>query len=339
MYKYEMPEWTDRRENNKMDPYPLLSEGMKRVIDYQAEHAKDAFDTNCTWEVLREKYVEERKFWNEGGPEPYKVVNMEVEGPIGPIPVRLYYPDDKPGHNVCVFFHGGGFTVGSIDTHDRIMRAIMEAAGCVVIGVDYTLSPEAQFPVPVYECATVVRYFHENAAEYDLCPDNMAMAGDSGGGTLSMSVNLYLRDAFGGNDYIAALLLYYGFFGMSDSVSYRLHGTPLDGMTMADMYAYQKYYLGDDMAELENPYNATLNNDLTYGMPATYMCCGDLDPLLGNSQALDTILRNHGVRTELEIMPGCLHAYMHYSKMMDEAVHCLKASGEFYKSVLEDKKA
>ncbi len=333
MYEFKMPEFSVNMEINKPDPYPLLSEGMKRVIDYQAEHSKDAFDTNCSWTELREKYIEERKFWNEGGPEPFKVVNTEVEGPIGPVPVRIYYPDEKPDRNALVFIHGGGFTVGSNDTHDRMMRSIMESGDCVVIGVDYHLAPEAKFPIPLYEAAVVIRHFHENAEQYDISPDKMAIAGDSGGANLALGANLYLRDAFGGNDYISALLLYYGSYGLFDGCSWRLNGTALDGMSRTDMLNYVSNYLEEGMADMENPYFSTLNNDLTHGVPAVYLCCGDLDPLLGDSQTLYAIVKNHGVRAKLEVVPGALHAFMHYGRMMEEAVHCLKESGEFYVSV------
>lgn len=331
-----MPEYTVNLEINKPDPYPLLSEGMKKVIDFQAENSSDAFDTNCTWTELREKYVKERRFWNEGGPQPHKVVNTEVEGPIGPVPVRIYYPDDKPGHNALVFIHGGGFTVGSVDTHDRMMRCVMEAANCVVIGVDYHLAPEVKFPIPLYESAAVVRYFHENAEKYDISPDKMAIGGDSGGANLSLGVNLYLRDVFGGNDYIAALVLYYGAYGLKDGPSWRLNGTLLDGMRRQDLDSYISYYIEEGSDDMMNPYYATLNNDLSYGVPPTYMCCGDLDPLLGDSEALYAILKHNKVRTELDIVPGVLHAYMHYGRMMDEAVTCLRKSGEFYASVLKE---
>lgn len=336
MYKFEMPDVKPSMEINKPDPYPLLSEGMKRVIDYQAEHSADAFDTNCTWDELREKYVKERGFWNEGGPEPYKVVETTVEGPIGDVPVRIYYPDDKPGHNALVFIHGGGFTVGSVETHNRMMRSVMAAANCVVIGVDYHLAPEAKFPIPLYESAAVVRYFHENAEQFDICPDNMAIGGDSGGANLSLGVNLYLRDAFGGNDYIAALILYYGAFGLPDGPAWRLNGTALDGMTRADLDAYISYYI-DKPEDKMNPYYACFNNDLSYGMPPTYICCGNLDPLLGDSELLHQIQTNNGVRSEFELVPGALHAFMHYGRMMDEAVDCLRHSGEFYASVLAEK--
>lgn len=332
---FHMPEYKVNYEVNKAQPYPLLSGGMRKVIDYQAAHSKDAFDTNCSWDELRAKYAEERRFWNEGGPKAHKIVETEVEGPIGPVPVRIYYPDDKPVHHALVFIHGGGFTVGNNDTHDRIMRCIMESGGCAVIGVDYHLAPEVKFPIPLYECAAVVRYFHEHGEQFSILPDRMAIGGDSGGGNLSLAVNLYLRDAFGGNDYIAALLLFYGSYGMLDSGSMRLHGTELDGMRKADLNYYISCYLDPEAGDEENPYFVTLNNDLTHGIPATYLCCGDLDPLLDDSRTLHTILKSNGVHTELEIIPGVLHAFMHYGRMMDEAVHCLKQSGEFYKNQIE----
>lgn len=335
MYTYEMPNVNPDSESNKPDPYPLLSEGMKKVIDYQREHSKDAFDTNCTWDELRKKYIEERRFWNQGGPTPHKILDISLEGPAGDIPVRIYYPDDKPQHHGLVFIHGGGFTVGSNDTHDRMMRALMESSGCAVIGVDYHLAPEAKFPIPLYECATVVRYFHENGSVYSILPDRMAIGGDSGGACLALGTNLYLRDAFGGNDYISALLLYYGAFGMFDGRSWRLNGTSLDGMRKQDMLSYLSYYIEEGSEDIENPYFASLNNDLTHGVPATYMCCGELDPLLDDSKTLNDILTLHGIPTKLEIIPGALHAFMHYGRMMDEAVHCLKESGEFYASILK----
>ena len=332
--EFRMPEYTINYEINKQNPYPLLSEGMRRVIDYQAENAKDAFVTDCTWDELRAKYVQERRFWNEGGPEAYKTVETTVEGPIGPVPVRIYYPDAAPTHHAVVFIHGGGFTVGSVDTHDRMMRCVMESSGCAVIGVDYHLAPEAKFPIPLYESAAVIRHFHEHGEQFGILPDRMAIGGDSGGANLALAANLYLRDAFGGNDYISALLLYYGSFGMMDSASYRLFGTELDGMRKADMAYYISCYLDPEAHDEENPYFVTLNNDLTHGVPATYLCCGDLDPLLDDSRALEHILRVHGVRTQFEIVPGALHAFMHYGRMMDEAVQCLKHSGEFFKAEL-----
>ena len=332
--EFYMPDYTVDYEVNKLDPRLKLSEGMRMVIEWQDAHAKGAFDTGCSYEEMRRRYVEERRFWNEGGPEAAKTVETTVEGPIGPVPVRIYYPDAAPQHHAVVFIHGGGFTVGSNDTHDRMMRSIMASSGCAVIGVDYHLSPEAKFPIPMYECAAVVRYFHENGAPWGILPDRMAIAGDSGGGNLSLATNLYLRDAFGGNDYVSALLLYYPGVGLTDGVTRRLQGSELDGMRRCDLAAYKNNYMPDG-ADMENPYYRTINADLTHGIPATYLCCGDLDPLLDDSRLLEAILSTHGTHVQLDVIPGVLHAFMHYGRMMPEAVECLERSGAFYKKLLD----
>ena len=238
-----------------------------------------------------------------------------------------------PQHHAVVFIHGGGFTVGSNDTHDRMMRSIMASSGCAVIGVDYHLSPEAKFPIPMYECAAVVRYFHESGAQFGILPDRMAIGGDSGGGKLSLATNLYLRDAFGGNDYISALLLYYPGLGLTDGVAHRLQGSELDGMRRCDLDAYKNNYMPEG-ADMENPYYQIVNADLTHGMPATYLCCGDLDPLLDDSNFLATVLSDRGVPVQLDVVPGVLHAFMHYGRMMPEAVECLEHSGAFFRAQL-----
>lgn len=332
--EFFMPNRAADYEVNKQNVYPLLSEEMRRVVDYQAEHAKDAFVTDCSWEELRQKYVEERRFWNEGGAVPFKVCETAIEGPVGPVPVRIYYPTNSPFHHAVIFLHGGGFTVGNNDTHDRMMRTLMAESGCAVIGVDYHLAPEYKFPIPLYEGAAAVHYFHENGKEFGILPDHMSLCGDSGGANLCLGVNLYLRDALGDNSYLCALLLYYGSYGMSDSVSMRLQGTALDGMRRADLQYYMSSYLepGDE----ENPYFACFNNDLTQGVPPTYLCCGDCDPLVDNSVLLEKILAQNGVRTQLDILPGALHAYMHYGRMMPGAMACFSASGAFLKKALAD---
>ena len=104
----------------------------------------------------------------------------------------------------------------------------------------------------------------------------------------------------------------------------------LAGIKTANMFNY----LPDDM-DMENPYYRTINADLTHGIPPTYLCCGDMDPLLDDSRLLNQVLSSHGIRTQLDIVPGVLHAFMHYGCMMDEAVTCLRNSGTFFKSVLE----
>ena len=114
----------------------------------------------------------------------------------------------------------------------------------------------------------------------------------------------------------------------------RLLGSELDGMRRCDLAAYKNNYMPDG-ADMENPYYRTINADLTHGIPATYLCCGDLDPLLDDSRLLEAILSTHGTHVQLDVIPGVLHAFMHYGRMMPEAVACLERSGAFYKKLLD----
>lgn len=328
--KYYMPEYKVNYDKDKVDIYSRLSKGMKKVIDWQKETSDGAFDTNCSWEELRRKYIEERKFWNEGGPEAYKIIEDTVEGPLGPVPIRIYYPGDKDKYHACIFIHGGGYTVGNNDTHDRIMRSLMGYGDCAVIGIDYTLSPEAKFPTPLYETVAVIEYIHKNADKYNLYADNMAISGDSGGGNMAIAASLYLRDVMKSNEYISTLLLFYPLIGLNDGISNRLFGTELDGMRKVDLDYYENCYITED-TDPENPYYKVINADLTYSMPASYVVCGELDPLLDGNVLFSKIMKNYGFKNKLEIVPGVLHAFIHYGKMMEETIEVLKNSAEFYK--------
>ena len=179
----------------------------------------------------------------------------------------------------------------------------------------------------------MVRYFQENGARYGILADKMALAGDSGGANLALGLDLYLRDTPGGNEFVKALLLYYGAFWLQDSSSARLNGTLLDGMRRTDLMSYLSYYVTP--GDMENPYFSSFLNDLSTGVPPIYMCCGDLDPLLDDTLTLEKFMKHFGVPTQVDIVHGALHAFMHYGRMMPEAVECLEHSGAFFKKQLE----
>ncbi len=327
--KYELPKFEADFEINKLIPYELFSPGMMRVVEYKNENSEGAFDTDISLEQMRENYIEERKFWNNGGPEPFKVEEINVECPSGEIPVRLYYPDDKEVNSLIVFVHGGGYVVGNNDTHNLIMRRLMQEAGAIVAGVDYSLAPEYKFPTQLFEVVASIDYLHHNASNYGIDPDDISIAGDSGGGNLALAANLYLRD-MGENYYITSLLLYYPTLGLRDSRSMRLYGWDVDGMRKKDLDSYNFLYI-DNAEDSENPYCKLINSDLSYGIPPTYLSCGNLDPLLDDSLMLYDILKNHKIKSEIDILDGVLHGFMHYSKFMDEANIVFEKSGKFYK--------
>ncbi len=309
---------------NKYDFTKKISPQMRAVVDvirgWSAEHPPTA-----DW---RQDYIDERRFWNEGGPQPQRVEDIAVDGPHGPIPVRILYPEGHKG-GVIVYLHGGGFYLGNNDTHSRIMRILAEESGHAVAGVDYRLAPEHMFPVQIDETVAVVRYFHESGEKHGLNNGQVCLAGDSGGATLCLAAALFLRDeGEKDNSFIRSLLLYYGAYGMRDSTSLRMWGNEIDGIVReAATNSYDEGYIRPE--DLKNPYYDLLDNNLTHGIPPTLVVCGDADPLLDNSTCLYEILADKGLVCEYKVYPGVMHAFLHYSRMLDDASDALRLGAVF----------
>lgn len=316
---------------NKVDASLFMTDQMKAVLAKSTELAENAFDTNAGFEGMRENYVRERRFWNEGGPVMAKTIDQAFEGPMGAFNVRFYYPVEAEKLPAIAYIHGGGFVVGNCDTHDRVCRIIAEKTGAVVASIDYHLSPESKFPVNIQECALVAKHLHEHGAEMGIDGNDISFAGDSGGAVLSLATTLWLRDEEGDCSFIKALLLYYGFYGLADSTSYRLFGWEFDGMRKEDLDYYMACWLTNVDEELSSPYIDMLHNDLKTAMPPCYIAAAGLDPLRDDSECLAGVLRTNGIDCEHEVFAGVLHAFIHYTRMLDEANECLDHSALFWK--------
>ena len=317
---------------NKLDVEPLMNDQMKAVVAKSAELA-GPFETNVSLDAMRANYERERVFWNEGGPEMARVEDSELTGPLGAFKVRRYYPVEADALPAIVFIHGGGFVVGSLNTHDRACRVLAEQTGAAVVAVDYHLSPESRYPANIQECATVAKFLHEQGAAWGVDGNDVSLAGDSGGAVLSMATNLWLRDEEGDNSFVRTLLLYYGFYGLVDSASRRLFGGPIDGMGKDDLAYYNEVWLGStDEGYLHLPYVDMLANDLGTSMPACYIASADLDPLRDDSSCLYEILRGQGVPCAYDNFEGVLHAFIHYTRMLDAANDLIARSADFYRA-------
>ena len=318
---------------NKVDVFSKMTEDMKRVLDKQEELSQSAFATDVGFSEMRENYIKERTFWNEGGPDVTKIVNDYISGPHGEIPVRYYYPIENDNMPAIIYIHGGGFVVGSLDTHDRIMRIIANKTKAVVVGVDYKLSPEAKFPVALEECVAVAEYIHENGSNHSIDGQKIVFAGDSGGANLSFAANLYLRDEKKDNSYIKGMLLYYGAYGLKDSISMRLLGGPWDGLTKSDLdYYYDCYIRNED--DKESKYFNCFNADLSYGIPPSYIASAELDPLIDDSKLLANIMKNSGQTYLYEEFTGVIHAFLHHSRILKDAELAMENGAKFIKEYL-----
>lgn len=315
---------------NKLPVMKLVTPAMKKIIEDQLASASN-FDTDASLEVLRNNYELERAFWNKD--EEFVMANM-VDNLIChdglEVKTRIYTPQVK-SNNLIYFIHGGGWVVGSNNTHDRIMRALADLTSATVIGIDYSLSPEAKFPTAIIECAKVIEYYTLNRKQYDLENCDIYFAGDSAGANMCVGTYLYLKDNDIANINVSGMLLYYGLYGLKDSVSRALLGGPWDGLTAEDLIFYNKTYLRKD-EDIENSWFTIFNADLSV-FPPTFIASCELDPLKDDSVALHKIISINNNLHQYKDYKGVIHGFLHYSKVLPEAMEALQDGALFIKSL------
>src|SRR3954468_193304 len=146
----------------------------------------------------RAAYLERRTFTQPQPPEVASVQALEAAGPAGPIALRSYRPAGAAAHAllpVLVYYHGGGWVIGDLDTHDVLCRQLANLSGCAVVSVDYRLAPEHRFPAAVDDALAAAYWVRANAATLKVDPARMAVGGDSAGGNLAAVVAIAARDA------------------------------------------------------------------------------------------------------------------------------------------------
>ncbi|UFS96164.1 alpha/beta hydrolase [Nocardia huaxiensis] len=244
--------------------------------------------------------------------EPIPVAAVEewlVPGPAEApeVPVRLYRPleaEKAPG--VVVFYHGGGFVLCNLDSHDRFCRTMANAAGVIVVSVDYRRAPEARFPAAARDAYAVLRWVADNAEALGGDPARLAVAGDSAGGNLATVAALQARDQ-GGPDIVCQLLMYPMLDPACNSGSYTENA---EGYftTAAQLRWYWQQYLTTD-ADAADPYANPMIADLS-GLPPAYIATAEFDPLRDEGEAYGRLLRDAGVETEIHRWNGTIHGFM-----------------------------
>ena len=254
------------------------------------------------------RWAEEvRAPWRRGGPAMVRSVDMEVSTRHGPVRIRIHTPftGTLPA---LVYLHGGGWTLFSIDTHDRVMREYAAAARCAVVGIEYALSPEARFPIPLEQIVDVVRWLRTHGAEHDIDVERLAIGGDSCGANLSVATCLLLRDA-GEAGAIRAMVLNYGAFTVECSAdACRRYGGPEYMLGCEEMARYWRNYMRSD-ADMREPLVCPLLARLE-GLPPAFLAIAQCDILAEQSAAMAERLRTAGVRTHSVVYPGASHSFI-----------------------------
>jgi acetyl esterase len=273
-------------------------------------------------------------------PDPAPVAqirDMAAVGPDGaPLQLRLYRGAGTSGAAALpalMFFHGGGWVVGDLETHDTMCRHIANAAGCAIVAVDYRLAPQHKFPAAVEDCLAATHWVAENAGKIGIDPGRLAVGGDSAGGNLAAVVSLIARDR--GAPKLRAQVLLYPVLdcGMKQSSHQRFAEGHL--LTEATMRWFAEAYLhgpGDIDDWRVSPLHAP---DLS-GLPPTYVLTAGYDPLCDEGIAYARWLREAGVAVEHRHMPGQIHGFLLMGRMVRAASPALDEIAAALKRWFED---
>jgi len=267
-----------------------------------------------------------------GGPAEQlaQVDDRTIPGPARPIPVRVYRPTLGDALPALVFFHGGGFVICDLESHDRQCRALAKASGCTVISVDYRLAPEHKFPAATEDAYAATCYVAEHAGEFGIDPNRIAVGGDSAGGNLATVVALMARDRRGPS--LRFQLMVYPVVDFEDeSPSMQEYGKNhfLDRSTMA--WFGEQYF--SNAEERRQPYASPLNADLRGLPPAMILTC-ECDPLRDQGESYARKLVNAGVSVELKQYEGMIHVFFNLGGIVDTARTAIADAGSALRQAL-----
>ncbi|WP_435010300.1 alpha/beta hydrolase [Tundrisphaera lichenicola] len=259
-----------------------------------------------------------------GPPDPVAEVEDRVISPS--IPIRIYRPiDGEPAPSpALIFFHGGGWVLGDIETVDNLCRRLANASGAVVISVDYRLSPEAKFPEPLDDCFRVVSAVAKEASRFGIDPAWIAVGGDSAGGNLAAAVALKARDR--GDLPLAFQLLIYPITDHSLETSSYSENAEGFGLTREMMGWYWGQYLAtpeDGRSQLASPLKAA---DLA-GLPPALILTAEYDVLRDEGEAYAGRLREAGVPVQLRRFDGMIHGFLQMADSFDQGRVAIREAG------------
>jgi acetyl esterase len=288
-------------------------------LDPQAKTIIDLIDSTGAFELTPETPPEQLRqlFAAMATPEDIAVAKVEdrgIPGPAGDIPVRIYTPDADAPAPAIVSYHGGGWVIGGLDTHDGACRAFASATGAVVVSVDYRLAPEHPFPAPVDDAVAALSWVHANAGALAVDPSRIAVAGDSAGGNLAAVVSQVARDQ-GGPPICFQLLIYPVTDHEFDSVSMNDNAEGYF-LTRDAMRWFYSHYLNDP-SEGANPLVSPLRADNLAGLPPAFVITAEYDPLRDQGVAYADALHAAGTPCDARTYAGLFHGFLSMVEWID----------------------
>ncbi|MGY4691622.1 alpha/beta hydrolase [Salibacterium sp. K-3] len=262
-----------------------------------------------------------------------EVKNRTVPGPNGNIPIRVYIPENTGPFPGLIFFHGGGWVTGDLDTHDNMCRAFTNLAECVVISVDYRLAPEHKFPTAVEDCYKTAQWVYEHPSEFNVSPSHLAVGGDSAGGNLAAVVSCLAKKR-GTLKLVCQMLLYPATDFSFDTISYRENAEGY-GLTKDNMKYFRYHYLRtleDSKDPLASP---NLIRELK-NLPPAVIITAEYDPLRDEGEAYANQLKDAGVPVILQRYDGMIHGFIGMAEQLDQGQKALEQAANLLRSAFND---
>ncbi len=285
-----------------------------------AARSGSAFDTNDP-RLARLAYDAGTLFFRHDAPALDSVTDSEYAGPLAEVKVRIYRPQgvNAPAP-VLVYFHGGGWVVGNLDSHDHLCRYLAAKSDVVVVAVDYHLAPEHKFPAAYEDCLAATRWVAANAVKLGIDAKRMAVGGDSAGASLAASIALAVRDE-GWPMLRLQLLLYPSTDFTADTASMRDNSTGYL-LTRAAMEQFVDWYLPSRIARTDPRASPQLAADHS-GLAPAFVISAEFDPLRDEAHIYADTLERAGVAVERQCYAGMVHGFMRMGGRVDMALTAL----------------
>ena len=267
----------------------------------------------------RAYYRDRRSVTQPAPPEVAQVVDLQASGPNGSVPVRLYRPlgsAEAETLPVLVYYHGGGWVIGDLDTHDSLCRALANGAGCAVVAVDYRMGPEHRFPAAVDDCLAATRWVRANADALHLDASRLAVGGDSAGGNLAAVTSIAARDT--GDLPIAFQLLIYPATDQHRTAPSHTENGQGYLLTADTMNYFTGHYITDPAQYADWRASPLLHENLANLPPALVLTAG-FDPLRDEGHAYAERLTAAGNRASYVCFDRQIHGFITMGRLIDEA--------------------
>jgi acetyl esterase len=269
--------------------------------------------------LARQLYLERRGYSQPSPPEVEMVENLRADTQGGAIPLRHYRPLGSLANAVLpvlVYYHGGGWVIGDLDTHDVLCRQLANASGCSVVAVDYRLAPEHPFPAAFDDALAATYWVARNAATLKIDPTRLAVGGDSAGGNLAAAVAIVARD--NGDLQVAYQLLIYPATDQRPGFPSRTSNGQGYLLTADTMKYFHDHYIKDHAFDLDWRASPLLVSSFAKLAPALVLTAG-FDPLLDEGLAYSKALTDAGCRASYVCFQRQIHGFITMGRILDEA--------------------